>query len=435
MSPTNRPPSVDKLARSLTADPNLHTYAVEAARAAVEDVRAGRATDAGAVARSRFDSLARHSVVDLVNMSGVVLHTGLGRARLAPSVAQEIARVAASHTATEFDMSDGSRGNRQDHVKSHLCALTGAEDALVVNNCAGALILALAATCSGRGVVLSRGQMVEIGGAFRVPDVIRQSGCQLVEVGCTNRTHLSDYASAINEDTGAILRCHQSNFAQIGFVHSPEPSELAKLAHANHAIFLDDMGSGCLVDTLEYGLPAERTLAHAVADGADIVMASGDKLLGGPQAGILVGKRDTIAACARHPLARALRVDKLTLAGLEATLRLYREGNIAQIPVWRSCSRKLDDIKKDAQALANAYKGRSTLDEGTTEVGGGSMPGVGLPTWRVGLQSPRPESLLASLRSNGVIGRIEGGLVWLDARTADASEVASTATVLAGIAP
>jgi len=422
-SGSGRPPSVDQLARLINDDPDLHGYAVLAARFAVS---VGR--DFESTAMQRFIDLVGPSLRAVINLSGVVLHTGLGRARLAEDAVLAIADAASDHSAVEFDLEEGERGDRQDHVRWLLRELTGAEDALVVNNCAGAVVLALSAVCAGSPVVLSRGQMVEIGGQFRMPDIIKMSGCRLVEVGCTNKTHLRDFEEVMGDEVGAFLRCHQSNFAQVGFVGQPEPKELAELAHSRGWAMIDDLGSGCLVDTTRFGLPKERTLADAVGDGADLVLASGDKLLGGTQAGILLGSKSMIDRCKRHPLARTLRIDKLCLAGLEATLRLYFEKRELEIPVWRYCAKELDEIKRDCLRLKKVW-GRGEVAAGTTELGGGSFPGVGVPTWRFGMGSGSDE-LAKRLRLAGVVGRIESGQIWLDPRTATAEEIKETCLVL-----
>lgn len=420
------PPSVDKVARLINDDPDLHVYAVLAARKAVK-----ANGDWEMVARREFVRRVSPGLAPVINMSGVVLHTGLGRARLAPEVAEAVASAAGNHSPVEFDLDSGQRGDRQDHVRWLLQELTGAEDALIVNNCAASVVLALTAVGGGGTVLLSRGQMVEIGGHFRMPDIIKMSGCALVEVGCTNRTHLRDFELGMGEEPGVLLRCHQSNFAQIGFVSQPEPAELANLAKSRGWRFVDDLGSGCLVDTVAYGLPKERTLREAVSDGADLVLASGDKLLGGTQAGILVGSRAMIGLCKAHPLARAMRVDKLTLAGLEATLRMYLEGREAEIPVWAACGRSMDGIRRDCLAFKKAW-GSGVVAEGTTELGGGSFPGVGVPTWRFGLGTGDLE-VARRLRQAGVIGRTEDGQIWLDPRTATAEEVREARWVLSAI--
>jgi len=420
------PPSVDAIARNLTTDPDEHGYAIKAAR---EGIAAG--DEWQSVASKRFGLYANGSLKTLINMSGVILHTGLGRARLADEVVYTITEVADSHASVEFDLESGARGDRQEHVRWLLQELTGAEDALVVNNCAAAVMLALSAQGRGQVVLLSRGQVVEIGGQFRMPDIIEMSGCYLDEVGCTNKTHLSDYANAMEAETGVILRCHQSNFAQVGFVSQPEPSELAELAHSEGWLFIDDLGSGCLVDTTQYGLGRERTVWEAVADGADIAMFSGDKLLGGTQAGIIVGKLAVMASLKKHPLARAMRIDKLSLAGLEATLRMYFEGRAEEIPVWRDCAKTLDSVKQDCFKLRKVW-GTGSVEMGDTELGGGSFPGDGVRTWRFGLGSD-DSKLMKNLRTAGVIGRIQAGQIWLDPRTATQDEVKETCGVLKGL--
>ena len=358
----------------------------------------------------------------LINMSGVVLHTGAGRARLAPYAGSAIEAAAVSHSAVEMDLESGARGNRQSHVKDLLCRLTGANDALVVNNCAAAVHLVLSALCAGRDVILSRGEMVEIGGAVRKPEKGQANGCRLVEGGCTNKTHPSDYFKAISSETSAILRCHRSNFKIIGFTDSPSGSELAQLSKEKSVQFIEDLGSGCLVDTSPFGLPKQRTVQDAVSDGADLVLFSGDKLLGGPQCGIIVGR--DLGEIAAHPLARAFRVDKLTLAGLRATLQLYDWGQHDDIPTIRYLARSLEDVRALAEHVATGVRG-ANIELGETEIGGGSAPGDTLPTWRVGFDDER--GLLAQrlrVASPHILGRVENGRFWLDPRTIEPTEAA-----------
>lgn len=421
-------PSVDKLSQS----PELSAFAERvrrvAARGAVSEARA-RLSSGGEVdgvverAVELARSLSEASLRPAVNMSGVVLHTGLGRARLAEAAVQHVERAAKDHSSLEFDEFTGGRGDRQEHVRGLLQELTGAEDALVVNNCAAAVVLSLNALASGKEVMLSRGQMVEIGGSFRLPEIVAQSGCVLREVGTTNKTRLQDYESAFSELTAAVLRCHPSNFKIVGFHEEPSAQELAAFCAARGVFLVDDVGSGCLVDTTQYGLPHERTLGEALGDGADVVTASGDKLLGGPQAGIIVGKAPVVSKIRAHPLARAFRVDKLTIAGLEATLRLYLEGRHEEIPVWRYVGRSLDEVRDLAVTLAEAVSGEAV--EGATEIGGGSLPGVTVPTYRVGIKDNNPEDMAALLRAQPVpvVGYIQDGIFWLDPRTAEKHEV------------
>lgn len=435
-------PSVDKLASRLEGGAASARLRVRAARETLDGARA-RLLSGGHVsedelvreAESLCGRLEHPTARPVINMSGVILHTGLGRARLSEATSKAVQSASNVHTMLELDWETGARGDRLEGVRTQLQELTGAEDALVVNNCAAAVLLALTAHCAGRDVLLSRGQMVEIGGSFRMPDIVRQPGCRLVEVGCTNKTRLSDYSEAWTGETAAVLRCHPSNFRIVGFTEEPSARELADLAHERGSLLIDDVGHGCLVDTTTFGLPKERTLKEAVCDGADLVLASGDKLLGGPQAGIVLGRKDAVRTMARHPLARALRVDKLVLAALSQTLAAYQDGVETDLPTWRSAGKALDQVKEDAVALSQAYAGSSVVEPGETEMGGGSMPGRGIPTWRVGLEAGSADGLLAELRQGlpSVIGRIERGLVWLDPRTAESDEVKNVCTILRGL--
>ena len=435
-------PKVDVLAASASLSAFPPVVRADAARRAIAwarlELSQGRAASSESIANragGEASALMQPSLRQAINAAGVVLHTGLGRARLADEAVKQIAAVAQNHAMVEFDGETGGRGDRQSHVEALLCQLTGAEAALVVNNAAAGVFLSLHALADGGEVILSRGQMVEIGGSFRMPDIVRQSGCILVEVGCTNKTRLSDYAAALGENTRALLRCHPSNFRIVGFTEEPEPKELAELARSHGVPLIDDMGSGCLVDTLPFGLPRQTTLQDVVASGADLAIASGDKLLGGPQAGILVGKRDRIAAVKMHPLARAVRIDKLNLAALEATLRLYTTGQHEAIPTLRALAMPIAQVGKWANRLAKAYRHAAVVEQGITEVGGGCAPGIGVPTRRVGLSCDDPVALLGALRSGNppVIARIERDRVWLDPRTLDAQEVAHLEGVLRGL--
>lgn len=370
-----------------------------------------------------------------INASGVMIHTGLGRARLAPDVSRRVSEVADAHSLLEFDEETGRRGDRQDHARDLLRALTGCQDALVVNNAAGGVLLALTALARHQEVILSRGQMVEIGGSFRMPEIVQASGCRLVEVGCTNKTHLRDYEGALTEGTAAILRCHPSNFKIIGFTEEPTLRDLAQLASSASLLLIDDQGSGCVVDTSRFGLARQPTLQDAIGAGADVVIASGDKLLGGPQAGIILGRSELIQTMARHPLARALRVDKLCLAALEATLRLYQEGREMEIPVLRYLGRDIREVELMAKTIGGAAPTGSVIEPGRTEVGGGCAPGEGVPTWRVGLATPNPDETAKALRQYKcpVIGRIESGRVWIDPRTVEDFEIDDVIAALEAI--
>lgn len=422
-------PKVDALSRDVGLAEFPEPIRIEAARRAIAHMRealhAGRDPGAGAtLAREAAELMVRPSLRSAINLSGVVLHTGLGRARLADAAVEAIRAVAQGYANVEFDIETGKRGDRQAHVRSNLQLLTGAEDALVVNNAAGAVVLALAALAGGREVLLSRGEMVEIGGSFRMPEIVGASGCKLVEVGCTNKTRISDYERAIGPETGAILRCHPSNYSIVGFTEHPTFAELTRLAQAAGIPLIDDMGSGCIVDATQFSLPRLPMVQDSLRGGADVVIGSGDKLLGGPQAGIVWGRSAWVDKLRRRPFARCMRIDKLSLAGLEATLRLYVAGKILDIPTWRYLVRPLEDVKSLADRLALAAPG-SVVAEGVTEIGGGSAPGTGTPTWRVGLSSGNPDRMLAMLRQGdpAIIGRIEDGCVWLDPRTLEESEV------------
>lgn len=432
-------PKVDVLAGSEALahlPPSVRTGSARSAVAwARAEIGAGKSVTEGQIAEHAMAAGTLQMSASLrgaINASGVVLHTGLGRARLAAAAVAQIEQVASNHATVEFDEGTGGRGDRQSHVEALLCTLTGAEAALVVNNAAAGVFLSLHTLADGGEVILSRGQMVEIGGSFRMPDIVRQSGCKLVEVGCTNKTRLSDYEGALTEHTSAILRCHPSNYRIVGFTDEPEGAELASLAHTHGLPLIDDMGSGCLVDTRVFGLPKQQTLQEVVASGADVAIASGDKLLGGPQAGILVGRRSVIAQIKAHPLARVVRIDKLNLAGLEATLRLFANGEHDQIPTLRALGMPIEKVGERAARLAAAYTGDAEVEDGITEVGGGCAPGIGVPTRRVGLASLDAVLLLATLRSSEppVIARIERDRVWLDPRTLDDAEVSHLETLL-----
>ena len=358
------------------------------------------------------------SLRPVINASGVILHTNLGRAPLSHDAIQAMSAVAGDYNTLEYDLDAGKRGSRFQHASDLLHDLTGAEDALVVNNNAASLVLLLSALAAGAEVVISRGQLVEIGGGFRIPDILHASGARLVEVGTTNRTRIADFRAAISDQSAMLLRVHASNFKQLGFVEQPDLRELASCAHEHGILAVDDLGSGTLLDTTRFGLAYEPTIQDSVRAGFDLVCFSGDKLLGGPQAGIIIGKRDLIARLKRHPLARALRVDKLTYAALNATLRHYRRDEaLEHVPVWRMISRPLDDLRQMAERWAQICGGK--VVRGESAVGGGSLPGSTLPTWLVALESDSPDQLKADLRRGDppVIARVADGTLLLDPRT------------------
>lgn len=371
---------------------------------------------------ARLEGDLRPSLQPVINASGVIIQTNLGRAPLSAAALAAMERVGASYSNLEYDLDAGERGSRSTHVESLLCRLSGAEAALAVNNNAAAIYLALSALAVGREVIVSRGQAVEIGGGFRIPDMLRQSGAQLVEVGTTNRTYAHDYATAISEHTALLLRVHTSNFRLIGFVHETSLTELVELSHARGVPVLDDLGSGTLLPTAPYGLTAEPTVPESVASGADVVTFSGDKLLGGPQAGLIVGRREIVERLKRHPMARVLRIDKTTIAGLEATLLSYLRGRaIDEIPIWRMIAAPLDGLRIRAEALVSqlAQAGANAgLVSCASAVGGGSLPGDTLASIGVAL-SPGTDDLSRRLRMGtpAVVARLADGLVTFDLRT------------------
>ena len=430
--PRRRLPAVD----ALLAEPEVAALiaahprglVVRAVRDALEHARAqgGAAPAEGwaAAVGARTRRLAAPSLTPVINATGVVLHTNLGRAPLAPAAIAAMSRVAGGYTNLEYDLARGTRGSRQGLCRDLLVELTGAEDALVVNNAAGALLVALSALARDGAAVVSRGELVEIGGAFRIPDIMARSGATLVEVGTTNRTHRSDYETALTPSTKLLLKVHRSNFQVTGFTAEVPAGEVAALARAAGVASLYDLGSGLLVDLSAWGLTGEPTVAEALASGVDAVAVSGDKLLGGPQAGILLGRRDAIAACRKDPLARAVRSDKFTLAALEATLALYREPNATEeIPVLRMLTQDVAQLRRSAEALHTAVGKDTEIVEGESEVGGGSFPGATLKTCLVrinpGTRQLTPDTVAARLRQGDppIIARIADEHVVLDPRT------------------
>jgi L-seryl-tRNA(Ser) seleniumtransferase len=424
-------PSVDALMNLPVAAERVAVYGypavLDAVRAALDDTRArllageDLVPDASTILAQAADHLRRQfqpTLRPVINATGIILHTNLGRAPLSLEAQQAVQAVAAQYNTLEFDLETGGRGSRLVHADALLQAVTGAEAALVVNNNAAALVLALSALAQGREVIISRGQLVEIGGGFRVPEVMQQSGAVLVEVGTTNRTRAADYERAVTPQTAAIMRAHASNFKQIGFVEDVPLAEMAAVAHSHGLLLIDDLGSGALLDTAAYGLEHEPTAQESIAAGADLVCFSGDKLLGGPQAGILIGSREIIDRLKQHPLARALRADKLCLSAHSATLDHYRKGEaIQKIPVWQMITRSLADVRQVADAWALELGG--AVIEGESAVGGGSLPGATLPTALLALDVPHPDTLTAQLRAADppVIARIGEGRVLLDPRT------------------
>ncbi|MGE5823521.1 MAG: L-seryl-tRNA(Sec) selenium transferase [Bacteroidota bacterium] len=376
----------------------------------------------------RLDDVAQPSLRRVFNLTGTVLHTNLGRALLPREAIEAEAAAQAQPSNLEYDLEAGERGERDEHLEALLCRITGAEAATAVNNNAGAVLLTLIALAAGRQVPVSRGELVEIGGSFRIPEIIAASGCSLREVGTTNRTHLADYEKAIGPDTAAILKVHASNYAVVGFTAAPAEGELAQLAHARGLPFVVDLGSGSLVDLQRWGLPAEPTPMRSLAAGADLVTFSGDKLLGGPQAGLVVGRRAFVERLRRNPMKRALRVDKGRIAALEAVLRLYLDPERLRerLPTLRLLTRPVVQIaalaarvRAPLQAWCGA-KARVSVEECASQVGSGSLPVDRLPSAALRIASPgvKPAVIAMALRALPipVIGRIHDDALWLDLR-------------------
>ncbi len=439
-------PSVEELASSLDGVP--HTVAVRAARATIaarRDALLSGAADAGwdarADARARAEAGEQARLRRVINATGVIVHTNLGRAPLAEAALAAVRDAAAGYSNLEYDLAAGERGSRHAHVEEVLCELTGAEAAMAVNNCAAAVLLASAALAGGRDVVVSRGQLVEIGGSFRVPDVVAQSGARLVEVGTTNRTKLDDYRRALGRvgaDIGAVLRAHQSNFRTVGFVEEVEIEELCELGPP----VIDDVGSGALAERLPE-LADEPPVRRSVAAGCAVVCFSGDKLLGGPQAGLMVGRRDEIERCRVHPLARAVRIDKLSLAALEATLRLYLDPAAAlrEVPVLRMLVAGESELRARAERMRAAVGDGADVIRAVARVGGGALPLLELegPVCAVDPGPRGADELARRLRDADppVVGRVRDGWLLLDPRTlgdADADSAAAAAVVVDALA-
>jgi L-seryl-tRNA(Ser) seleniumtransferase len=407
---------------------------VEALRAEVEGLRRGILDGGQSVAvdwervRRRTEVLVRPSLRRVVNATGVVLHTNLGRAPLPEAALEETVRVARGYSSLEYDVEEGKRGSRHSHLEALLRDLTGAEAAAVVNNNAAAVLLCLSACAAGREAVVSRGELIEIGGSFRIPDVMAMSGARLVEVGTTNKTHPADYQRAIGPDTAVLLKVHRSNFQVIGFTAEVEPPELVAMARGREVLVLIDLGSGSLVppaDLIRLGLPAEPDVRGAVASGADLVTFSGDKLLGGPQAGIIAGRAESVARVKKHPLMRAVRPDKLTLAALHATLRLYRDGERDAIPTLAMLGARPEALRARAEELVRrigwSNNGHRAVEVVScrSAVGGGALPGCDLESWAVALSAGSADAIDAALRRGEVpvIGRIVDDRLLLDVRT------------------
>ena len=440
-------PSVDMVAQAIERlAPDVPApVAIRAARDEIKLVRR-------AVARGRqglsLDSIveagalrARLLLADaprsVINATGVIVHTNLGRAPLSDRALAAVQAAAGGYSDLEYDLAAGRRGSRSNHISDVVREVTGAEAALVLNNNAAAVFLALEAHARGREVLVARGESIEIGGGFRIPDILQASGARLRDVGTTNRTRVGDFASAVTERTVAIMRVHPSNFAQVGFTESPDPGELASLARECGLLLINDLGSGALLDTSAYGLAREPLIGEALAAGADLVTFSGDKLLGGPQAGVIVGAAEVVEPIARRPLARAFRPDKMTIAALRATLGHYlRDEAVETVPVWQMIATGVDELRERAQRVTRGASG-VRLVESSAAVGGGALPGQVLPSVAIELANPPggADALTRRLRSASrpVIGRIHAGCLRLDMRTVLSRDEAALRETLQGL--
>ena len=424
-------PSVEQLLQNAThlIDAYGRPLTVEALRTTLEEARSRFKADEQTVlpsndliltqAESCLSAWTASTLFPVINATGVILHTNLGRAPLSRATIQAMNEVSLDYSNLEYDLSKGKRGSRLIHAESILQKLTGAEAALVVNNNASAVLLVLSALANRKRVVIARSQLVEIGGGFRVPDVMKQSGAKLVEVGTTNKIRLSDYQSAFEEKTAVVMRAHRSNFKIIGFTEEPELGQIADIAHMKNVTVVDDLGSGAMVDTAKYGLAHEPTVQESLAAGVDIVCFSGDKLLGGPQAGIIIGRKDLLDKIKKHPLARAVRADKTCLAGVTATLSHYLKDEAEQeIPILKMMSLTLEQVKVRAESWRESL-GQGEVIESESTVGGGSLPEESMPTYVLALSVKSPDKFLKRLREENppVIARTENDRVLLDPRT------------------
>jgi L-seryl-tRNA(Ser) seleniumtransferase len=440
-------PGVDRVIERLGAE-IPHVVAAEVARTAIDEARArvqaGEDTpgleEVVDAARGLVERRRRSLLRPVINATGVLIHTNLGRAPLGDEQLAAVEQVARSYSNLEYDLEEGGRGSRYSHARALLATLTGAESALVVNNNAAAVLLALAALCAGREVIISRGELIEIGGEFRIPDVMATSGARLVEVGTTNRTHMGDYERAITQESAAILKVHPSNYRVVGFTASVPARELARLARGRGIMFFHDLGSGLVASPEDAEWARSEPLVDAtLADGADVVTFSGDKLLGGPQAGVIVGRANLIDRIARHPLLRAVRPDKMTLAALEATLQIHLRGASSELPLWRMATAPAEELEARARALAETLSqlARVKAEAVPTRavMGGGSLPGGEIPSWAVAVAHAEKgaEEVERALRvgPTPVIARIEDERVLLDLRTVDPSDDARVKVLVA----
>ena len=445
-------PAVDDLILRMEAAPQ--PLQVEAARAAIAAERERITQGEGA---SSFDSIVtaanerlryvhRSAMQRVINATGVLIHTNLGRVPLGDEQIDKVREAASSYTNLEYDLNSGKRGDRYDHASDAIARLTGAESALVVNNNAAAVLLVLSSLCSGQEVIISRGELIEIGGEFRIPDVMGISGAKLVEVGTTNRTHLADYERAITDRTAAVMKVHTSNYKIVGFATNVDRRQLGKLARGRGVLLIEDLGSGSIgVEDAPEWMRNEPPVQRSIESGVDVVTFSGDKLLGGPQAGIIAGRRELIDRVKKNPLLRTMRVDKMTLAALQATLQSYLDGSWRELPFWKMALADAASIEARARAILDHVEERVTVLAKMEIVpslavpGGGALPGEGIGSWAISISHPErsPSDLHAALRNGRpfpLIGRIEDDKLLLDLRTVDPDEDGIVAMLLAGVA-
>jgi L-seryl-tRNA(Ser) seleniumtransferase len=433
MSDLSLIPSIDQLFKSPEMQNLLEVFGrplcLSATRVVLDQIRMAYNDDRGMIpdereivrqVKQQLDVWLAPSLVPVINATGVILHTNLGRAPLSRATQIAMIQAAEGFSNLEFDLESGKRGTRSIHASRILARLTGVEAGFVINNNAGAILLTLSALASGRKVIVSRSQLVEIGGGFRIPDVMRQSGAELVEIGTTNRVHLHDYETALQSgDIALVMVAHHSNFKLIGFHSEPALDEIVTVAHQFGVPVVHDLGSGALLDTAKYGLAHEPMVQESVSAGCDLICFSGDKLLGGPQAGIIIGKSDLLKPIQKHPLARALRSGKLTLAGITATLTQYLKDEAErEVPIWRMIARPIETIATTAENWRQ-FIGAGEVIPGCSTVGGGSLPTEEMPTFLLALDPPRPDAFLGALRNAhpAIIARIEDDRVLLDPRT------------------